>query len=82
MRATPTIYASPSVKKLLPFVNIWPDLEFCDQETWQEAVELHDAKLANRRAKREALASQAADNDADALFALRRITKACRPFLR
>eukprot|EP00965_Chrysotila_dentata_P117257 3875219-Pleurochrysis_carterae.AAC.1 len=65
----------PERGKLEPFVNIWPDLEFCDQETWHEAVHLHNAKLANRRAKRDAVAAKAADNDANALFALRRIKK-------
>eukprot|EP00965_Chrysotila_dentata_P100945 3334370-Pleurochrysis_carterae.AAC.1 len=40
--------------KLVPFVNIWPDLDFCDCETWREAVDIHNAKNANRRAKREA----------------------------
>eukprot|EP00965_Chrysotila_dentata_P123632 4087142-Pleurochrysis_carterae.AAC.1 len=35
--------------KLVPFVNVWPD-ESCDLETWREAVDLHNAKLTNRRA--------------------------------
>eukprot|EP00965_Chrysotila_dentata_P185887 6136735-Pleurochrysis_carterae.AAC.1 len=65
----------PEREKLVPFVNIWPDLEFCDHETWREAVDLHNTKLANRRAKRDAVAAKAASNYPDALFALRRIKK-------
>eukprot|EP00965_Chrysotila_dentata_P086090 2840779-Pleurochrysis_carterae.AAC.4 len=43
----------PEREKRLPFVEKWPGLEICDrQETWHEAVELHNTKLSNRRFKR------------------------------
>eukprot|EP00965_Chrysotila_dentata_P133274 4406713-Pleurochrysis_carterae.AAC.1 len=58
--------------ELIPFVNIWPDEEFCDEHVWREAIALHDRKTANRRAKRKAIAALAADRVDDAVFALRR----------
>eukprot|EP00965_Chrysotila_dentata_P182165 6015304-Pleurochrysis_carterae.AAC.1 len=54
---------------------MWPVPSICDLETWREAVKIHNDKINNRVAKRKALAAKAADNDVDALFALRRVKK-------
>eukprot|EP00965_Chrysotila_dentata_P104932 3465929-Pleurochrysis_carterae.AAC.1 len=60
---------------LIPFKNVWPDASLHDLATWLEAVDIHNEKLTNRLAERKAVAARAADNDPDALFALRRIKK-------
>eukprot|EP00965_Chrysotila_dentata_P184437 6088980-Pleurochrysis_carterae.AAC.1 len=60
----------------VPFKNVWPNASLYDLATWLEAIDIYNEKLTNRQAKRKAaVAAKAADNDPDALFALRCIKK-------
>eukprot|EP00965_Chrysotila_dentata_P068044 2250810-Pleurochrysis_carterae.AAC.1 len=41
----------------MPFKTVWPDALFYNLATWLEAVDIHNEKLANRLAKRKAVAA-------------------------
>eukprot|EP00965_Chrysotila_dentata_P047881 1588258-Pleurochrysis_carterae.AAC.1 len=66
-------------EELIPFVNIWPDEEFCDEHVWRKAIALHNRKTVNRRAKRKAIAASAADNVYDGVFVLRCVRRLLEP---